>query len=605
MIETTTTASSAPRGKSADPKLTDVDMAALQVALVRIEPQVNREDWLLFKHVLETLAWVFRLLQAQRTTLARLRSLFKLKPSEGLDALRNKEKQDPPAPPQCAEPGAVPPPEATTTTAEPQAGATPQPRPKKPRAKGHGRIPVSSYATATHIPVTHQSLAAGGACPGCARGKLCDLEAPACLLRITGQPVLTARSWDCQRLRCSACGDVYTAQAPQEAQGPKFDETAVSMLALCRYRVGLPHHRLARLQAHLQTPIPSSTQWDVLNQAAPLFLPVLEALRRVAAQGQVIHDDDTYVRVLAFMGKRRAALLAHGFLPTPERTGLFTTAMLALTAVGIVVLFASGRKYAAENLADLLQARAPTQESPALMCDGLESRNVPKEPKVVVANCLVHARRGIVEQFDNFPAECTHILEKLGLVFKTDAQCKQQGLDDQARLLAHQRDSAPVLQALHQWLLTAMSTKQVEPNSGLGKAYNYILKRWDKLTLFLRRPGAPLDNNICERALKMAIAHRRNSLFYKTQHGAAVGDLFMSLIYTAELHHENPFIYLTELQRYAKAVAADPDQWLPWTYRATLARLAAQQPAARAPPPRPNPPPSPAQPAPASSALTH
>ena len=149
-----------------------------------------------------------------------------------------------------------------------------------------------------------------------------------------------------------------------------------------------------------------------------------------------------------------------------------------------------------------------------------------------------------------------------------------------------------------------MSTKQVEPNSGLGKAYNYILKRWDKLTLFLRRPGAPLDNNICERALKMAIAHRRNSLFYKTQHGAAVGDLFMSLIYTAELHHENPFAYLTELQRHAKAVAADPDQWLPWTYRATLARLAAQQPAARAPPPRPNLPPSPAQPAPASSALT-
>jgi transposase len=65
----------------------------------------------------------------------------------------------------------------------------------------------------------------------------------------------------------------------------------------------------------------------------------------------------------------------------------------------------------------------------------------------------------------------------------------------------------------------ATRAQQVEPNSGLGKAYEYMLKRWDKLTLFLQRPGAPLENNICERALKMAIAQRRNSLFYRTQHG--------------------------------------------------------------------------------------
>ena len=279
--------------------------------------------------------------------------------------------------------------------------------------------------------------------------------------------------------------------------------------------------------------------------------------------------------------------------------------MLSFTVMGIIALFASGRKYAGENLAVLLQARAPALEPPVLMCDGLESRNVPKEHPVILANCTVHARRGIVEQFDNFPTECTYLLEQLSLVYKTEAQCKQQGLNAQDRLLAHQRDSAPVLAALHQWLHTAVSTKRVEPNSGLGKAYRYILKRWDKLTLFLRRAGAPLDNNICERALKMAIAHRRNSLFYKTQHGATVGDLFMSLIYTAELHHENPFAYLTALQRHAKAVADNPDQWLPWTYRATLARLAAQEAAARAPPPRSSPPPYPSQSAPASSALTH
>jgi hypothetical protein len=70
----------------------------------------------------------------------------------------------------------------------------------------------------------------------------------------------------------------------------------------------------------------------------------------------------------------------------------------------------------------------------------------------------------------------------------------------------------------------------------------YMLKRWDNLTRFLQIPGAPLDNNICERALKYAICHRKNSLFYKTQRGVYVGDLFMSLIHTCQLAGINPFI---------------------------------------------------------------
>ena len=72
----------------------------------------------------------------------------------------------------------------------------------------------------------------------------------------------------------------------------------------------------------------------------------------------------------------------------------------------------------------------------------------------------------------------------------------------------------------------------------------------------------------------MAIRHRRSSLFYRSERGAEIGDLFMSLIYTAELRGENPFDYLTEVLRHEQAAAASPADWLPWTYRATLARLA-------------------------------
>ena len=126
------------------------------------------------------------------------------------------------------------------------------------------------------------------------------------------------------------------------------------------------------------------------------------------------------------------------------------------------------------------------------------------------------------------------------------------------------------MEQLQLWLNEQLNEKLVEPNSGLGQAISYLLKFWERLTLFLRQPGAPLDNNICERALKKAIQHRKNSLFYKTQNGANVGDLFMTLIHTCELCGANPFDYLTELQKHSAEVALNPQLWLPWNYQQTL-----------------------------------
>jgi hypothetical protein len=91
-------------------------------------------------------------------------------------------------------------------------------------------------------------------------------------------------------------------------------------------------------------------------------------------------------------------------------------------------------------------------------------------------------------------------------------------------------------------------------------------KYWDKLTMFLRQAGAPLHNHITEQALKkMAILHRKNALFYKTQNGARVGDLFMSLIHTCQLRGPNPFDYLTELQNHRRELFQAPRCGCPGT----------------------------------------
>jgi len=205
------------------------------------------------------------------------------------------------------------------------------------------------------------------------------------------------------------------------------------------------------------------------------------------------------------------------------------------------------------------------------MCDAL-SRNMPEELDTILANCLSQGCRRFVDVATNFPQEWLYVLEILKDVYANDAEAKRQGMSDQQRLQFHLSLSGPKMDVLKSWLTEQIEQHKVEPNSRLGGAIGYMLKHWGKLTLFLRRPGAPVDNNLCERALKKAILHRKNSYFFKTQNGARVGDLFMSLIHTCELNGANPFDYLTELQKHADELSAYPADWMPWNYQNRLQR---------------------------------
>jgi hypothetical protein len=349
------------------------------------------------------------------------------------------------------------------------------------------------------------------------------------------------------------------------------------MIGLLKYGSGLPFNRLEGLQGHLEIPLPASTQWDIVHAVAEDLAPAFRELIRQAAQGDVLHNDDTTVKILELMGERaRQAALAQAHRDDEEapdregRSGLFTSGVVALRDGRRVALFFSGRKHAGENLAEVLRLRAGQLPPPIQMCDAL-SRNLPRELQTILAHCLAHARRQFVEVYDRFPEPCRYLLESLAVVYRNDALARQQQLSPEARLRFHQQESGPTMQQLHDWLTQQLEEKRAEPNASLGSAIRYMLKHWERLTLFLRQAGAPLDNNLCERALKKAILHRKNALFYKTERGAHVGDLFMSLIYTCQLNHVNPFDFLTQLQRHAPRLQAQPADWLPWNYRESLA----------------------------------
>jgi hypothetical protein len=363
-------------------------------------------------------------------------------------------------------------------------------------------------------------------------------------------------------LRCNACGQVFTAEEPEGVGPEKYDETAAAMIAQLKYGSGIPFYRLESLEDQLGIPLPAATQWEIVEEAAEAIKPAHEELIRQAAQGEVLHNDDTGMRVLRMERE-----------PSDERTGVFTSGIVSTGQGRKIALYFTGRQHAGENLADVLARRVAELPSPIQMCDAL-SRNVPKVGtgvEILLAHCLAHGRRQFVEVATNFPDECRYVLEMLGRVYGNDAEARERGLSPEQRLGLHGERSTPVMDELHSWLKRQLAERKTEPNSGLGKAITYLLRHWRPLTLFLRQAGAPLDNNIVERALKRAVLHRKNALFYRTLNGAAVGDLFMSLIHTCQLCDANSFEYLIELQRHAVKLAANPAHWMPWNYRDTLA----------------------------------
>jgi transposase len=460
---------------------------------------------------------------------------------------------------------------------------SPPPNAPGPPKPGHGRNGAPAYGGARRIKTAHASLKPGDRCPECQKGKVYEQKEPALRIRVVGQAPIAATVYELERLRCNLCGEIFEAAAPASVGEKKYDETAAAMIALLKYGSGVPFYRLEGLEASLGIPLPASTQWEIVEEIAAPIQPAFDELIRQAAQGEVFYNDDTSMKILALARASPQRAEEDEESGSKERTGLFTTGIVSTTRQGQrIVMFFTGGKHAGENLARVLVERAKGLAPPIQMCDAL-SRNVPKLPEkleILLGNCNAHARRRFVQVTSDFPQECQFVLESLRDVYRYDAEAEAQGLSPEARLRYHQKHSQPVMDTLHAWFETQFAEKRVEPNSGLGEAIAYCLKRWDRLTLFLREAGAPLDSNIVERALKKAILHRKNSLFYKTTNGAEVGDLFMSLIHTCELNGANPFDYLTELQKHAAELGKNPAAWMPWNYRQTLQQTGTSQPSA-------------------------
>jgi transposase len=447
-------------------------MEELEKVLERaLKEPLDQEGYAKLKASLETLGYLIQLVENKDTTIHRLRQML-------FGSSTEKTSQVLPAEEVAKQAG--------NPTVTPKAPAE---KTSEEKSKGHGRNGAEAYSGAEKVQVAHESLKPGDRCPHCQKGKVYHQAQPGVLVRVVGQAALKATVYELEKLRCNLCTDVFTAKAPEGVGAEKYDETSASMIALLKYGSGLPFHRLERLQGNLGIPLPAATQWEIVKEITGVLKPAYQELIRQAAQGEVVHNDDTTMKILAMMPARGPT--EECAEEKSERTGVFTSGIVSTREGRKIALFFTGRKHAGENLAEVLSKRASELGPPVQMCDAL-SRNPPKEFQVILANCIAHARRKFVEVAENFPEECRYVLEQLREVYKNDALAREQGMSPEQRLHFHQVMSAPRMKDLETWFKKQFAERKVEPNSGLGGAILYMQKYWDKLMLFLRQAGAPV-----------------------------------------------------------------------------------------------------------------
>lgn len=440
--------------------------------------------------------------------------------------------------------------------------------PKEPPAAkpGHGRMPHSVYTNATIIEFKITNFKPGMPCfEALCTGKLYEFEPrmPKTIVRIEGQSIASAVKYVVQRIRCNLCSAIFNADIPPHVGTQKYDAKFKALLIVNRYLMAMPLYRLEKMFAMLDCPLSDATMWDLLKQTVSACLPIYEYLKIMAANNKSLHIDDTPVRILEFIQTIKND-------PAIKRKGMYTTCIVSDTAAGQqICLFISGIQHAGENLTDILALRSPDAE-PIIQMSDASSMNIAKEIEAIVCNCMSHGFRKFKEIMEFFPTQCVTIMRLLSHVYQNEEHALSENMTDEKKQAYHQENTKPYIETLKTYLEKLLSEKNVEPNNQLGKSIKYMLNNWDKLTRFLSVAGAPICNNIVERALKLAIRSRKSSMFYRTLYSAKIGSVYTSLVGTCLANNANSINYFTALQINAGAVHKNPELWLPWNFNDNL-----------------------------------
>ncbi len=497
------------------------------------DSDLSQETQDFFSGLLKSNRWMIQQLEEGKLSIKRLQKIF------GVNSEPNKKHQ------------------------ERKDRANKKPSSDEPK-KGHGKTHSDEYTGAEKIEVNHSELNAGDSCPvdECT-GKLYPID-PGVVINITGSPIASAKKYIIEKLRCALCGKLFVAEAP-EGMDPqrKYDEKFAAMLMINKYFMAVPFFRQDTLQDMLGIPLPAGTQWDIIKQYEPALEAVYIALLKDGANADGFHIDDTSAKILEMIKEKN--------MGDRKSSSCFTTGIITIHDDHKSTIYMTNDETAGKTLAPLWAYREKGLPKPFIMADAL-SANIPndiEEGLYLLCYCLVHARRNFYALGDGYDDLADTVIDLIGELYDNEAKTK--GLSSDERLAYHQKHSQSIMDKLKAHL--EKYETQFEPNSSAGKAIQYMMRRWTELTRFLNHSKAPIDNNICERALKLPIRNRKSSMFYKTLKSARLASYIQSLLYSSAQNNINPFEYMQAILTYSKIVTHSPEKWLPWNYKISLQNL--------------------------------
>lgn len=454
---------------------------------------------------------------------------------------------------------------------------------KPPKPKGHGHRSANDFINAFVVKIALNNLKARDPCPKCPKGILYRYP-PGSVLSLMSEVPIQALHVKLEALRCGTCGAIFKAILPKLlATGSRAMPETKALVGVFKYKGGMPFNRFDMLQDIFGTRIPKSELWEMVADVGDSAMPIYLELCKEASKSEVLLVDDTHMIVLDLLqenkknqGLKEEQAKSKDQLKKAdknERTGMFTTAIVTEGLKHNIIVYFTGRHHAGENLEELLNKRPKGLPVPIEGCDAL-TRNKPKNHETQLAFCNAHNRRHFFDLLLLWPKEAMHVLELYSGVFYSEKITIERKLSKEDRLKYHQEHSAPVMADIKKYCDDLLNSKKIEPNDVFGKSIAYQNKHWDGLTLFLKVAGAPLTTNSVERSLKSAIRNRKNSLFYKTEWGALVGDIHHTIIETCVRNDVNPLDYLTACQICSEELRKKTHLWLPWNFTNNLSYIA-------------------------------
>lgn len=418
-----------------------------------------------------------------------------------------------------------------------------------------------------HLPRERVVIPGPEACSCCGSSRLSKLGED-----VTETLEVIPRSWKViqtvrERFSCRDCERISQAPAPFHVVprghvGPSL----LAMVLFEKFGAHQPLNRQSERYAREGIDLSVSTLADHVGAATTALAPLHRLLQAHVMAAERLHGDDTLVP-LAAKGKTAIARIWTYVRDDRPFGGPAPPA----------ALFYYSRDRSGEHPRRHLAGWSGVLQADAYSGLGALYDQGRSSGLILEAGCWAHSRRKFFVLADIATKArgkkpivvsplAVEAVERIDAIFVIERTIN--GLAADERRAVRQRDTAPLVSELHDWMVE--HRRSLSRHDDVAKAMDYMLKRWAAFTRFLDDGRICLTNNAAERALRGIALGRKAWLFCGSDRGGERAAMMYSLITTAKLNDIDPQAWLADvLARIADHPAQKLEELLPWNWSPT------------------------------------